>query len=79
MTGPPEELKQTCWVYLVDDEADIRTSLSRALGLRGYQVKAAGSAQEFLSEYDGSAPGCLVLDYGLPGMNGEESFQLLIA
>ena len=35
-------------VFLVDDDADIRGSLSRALGLRGYEVKSFSSAQQFL-------------------------------
>lgn len=59
-------------VFLVDDDADIRTSLSRALGLRGYQVDAFESAQAFLGAYDPGVPGCLVLDYGMPDMDGLE-------
>ncbi|MGC9418007.1 MAG: response regulator transcription factor [Rhodovulum sp.] len=57
-------------VFLVDDDADIRTSLSRALGLRGYQVRTFASAEDFLAAYDGSASGCLILDYGMPRMDG---------
>ena len=57
-------------VFLVDDDEIIRASLSRALGLRGYQVKAFASAQEFLADYDGATSGCLILDYGMPQMNG---------
>ncbi|ABV94301.1 response regulator protein [Dinoroseobacter shibae DFL 12 = DSM 16493] len=65
------ELQEPC-VFLVDDDADIRASLSRALGLRGYTVKTFASAHEFLGTYDGSASGCLILDYGMPTMNGLE-------
>lgn len=57
-------------VFLVDDDADIRGSLSRALGLRGYTVKPFASAQEFLDTYDAGDTGCLILDFGMPGMNG---------
>lgn len=64
-------------VFLVDDDADIRTSLSRALGLRGYRIKAFASAQGFLEAYDGSEPGCLILDYGMPKMNGLQLQQHL--
>lgn len=46
------ELQEPC-VFLVDDDADIRASLSRALGLRGYTVKTFASAHEFLGTYDG--------------------------
>lgn len=63
--------KEPC-VFLVDDDADIRASLSRALSLRGYQVHAYASAADFLESYDGQTPGCLILDYGMPQMNGLE-------
>lgn len=59
-------------VFLVDDDADIRESLSRALGLRGYKVLSFASAQDFLQAYDRSLSGCLLLDYGMPDMNGLE-------
>ncbi|WP_435312528.1 response regulator transcription factor [Primorskyibacter sedentarius] len=57
-------------VFLVDDDANIRSSLARALGLRGYEVKAFESAQAFLDAYDGESSGCLILDYGMPEMDG---------
>ena len=65
-------------VFLVDDDSDIRTSLSRALKKRGFAVEAFASADEFLSLYDASRAGCLVLDYGMPGMNGLELQQTLL-
>ena len=58
------------FVFLVDDDANIRSSLSRALGLRGYSVVAFASAKEFLEYYDDRVSGCLILDYGMPDMNG---------
>lgn len=57
-------------VFLVDDDADIRASLSRALGLRKYEVQTFASAAHFLESYDPSVSGCLLLDYGMPKMNG---------
>ena len=59
-------------VFVVDDDEGIRTSLSRALGKRGYEVEAHASAKSFLDSHDASKPGCLVLDYGMPDMNGLE-------
>lgn len=58
------------FVFLVDDDADIRGALSRALGLRGYRVKPFASAQAFLEYYQTGVWGCLILDYGMPEMNG---------
>jgi len=57
-------------VFLVDDDADIRASLSRALGLRGYAVQSFASARAFLDSYEDHSSGCLILDYGMPEMDG---------
>lgn len=65
-------------VFLVDDDEAIRKSLTRALSKRDFEVKSFGSADEFLNAYDNSQIGCLILDYGLPGMNGLELQKLLL-
>ena len=57
-------------VFVVDDDQDIRTSLARALELRGFTVEVYESALAFLAAYDESVIGCVVLDYGMPGMSG---------
>lgn len=65
-------------IYVVDDDAAIRLSLERGLTARGMTVRAHASALSFLEEYDGASSGCLILDYGMPGMNGLELQQRLI-
>lgn len=57
-------------VFLVDDEEEVRGTLSRALEIRDYNVEAFPSAETFLCADVANRPGCLVLDYGMPGMNG---------
>ncbi len=57
-------------VFLIDDDDRIRASLARALRKRDFAVQCFASAEEFLEAYDPSQPGCLVLDYGMPGLNG---------
>jgi FixJ family two-component response regulator len=59
-------------VFLVDDDSRIRTSLARALKMRGFKVETFPSAEAFLQSYDPAQPGCLILDYGMPGLNGLE-------
>lgn len=66
-------------VFIVDDDEDIRKSLVRALEWRGYAVESHASAQSFLDAYDMRRPGCLILDYGMPDMNGLELQQRLNA
>jgi len=65
-------LRTTSIVFLVDDDEAIRSTLSRALIKRGFEVRTFETAQAFLETYDPSEPGCLVLDYGMPGLNGLE-------
>ena len=57
-------------VFLIDDDDRIRMSLARALTKRGFRVDSFSSAESFLEAYDPTQAGCLVLDYGMPGLNG---------
>ena len=59
-------------VFVVDDDEGIRVSLERALKMRAYRDQTFGSARAFLEEYRAGQNGCLVLDYGMPDMNGLE-------
>ena len=65
-----KELSQT--VFVVDDDDAVRNSLRLLLKSAGIATEVAASAQEFLSSYDTSHPGCLVLDVRMPGMSGLE-------
>jgi len=66
-------------VFIIDDDVDIRTSLSRALIKRGFQVQTYESAQAFLDNSNPDQLGCIILDYGMPDMNGLELQEKLIA
>ncbi len=68
----PSQTHGASIVFLVDDDEAIRTTLSRALSKRGFVVRTYETAQGFLDDYTGNEPGCLVLDYGMPGLNGLE-------
>ncbi len=59
-------------VFIVDDDDDVRIALSRSLGKRGMKVAHFPDAQSFLDQVDADAAGCLILDYGMPGMDGLE-------
>lgn len=65
-------------IYIIDDEEDIRTSLTRSLTKRGYKVESFSSADSFLETYNRTISGCLLLDYGMPEMNGLELQNKLI-
>jgi len=66
-------------VFLVDDDARVIKALSRLMSLKGYQVRAYTSPQEFLSNHDAAVPGCAVLDVSMPGLNGLDLQQALTA
>src|SRR5260370_26699303 len=59
-------------VFVVDDYAPGRRSISRLLRTAGFTVTAFASAKEFLAQYDRETPGCLVLDRAMPAVSGLE-------
>jgi FixJ family two-component response regulator len=59
-------------VFVVDDYAPGRRSISRLLRAAGFAVTAFASAKEFLAQYDPETLGCLVLDLAMPEVSGLE-------
>lgn len=59
-------------VYVVDDDASVRASLSLLVESEGWQPEAYASAREFLSRPRIIAPSCLLLDLNLPEVSGLE-------
>lgn len=58
-------------VLLVDDEADIRHTVSRLLDEAGYVVRSAANSSEALAAVQaGFVPDALLADYAMPGDNG---------
>ncbi len=57
-------------VFVVDDDVSVRESLELLIRCAGWQAETFASAQEFLSRPRVLAPSCLVLDVGLPDLNG---------
>ena len=64
-------------VFVVDDYAPGRKSISRLLRTAGFAVTAFESAEEFLAQYDPETPGCLVLDLAMPEVSGLELQTIL--
>jgi|SRR5687767_1227312 len=54
-------------VFVVDDDASVRKSLSRVISEAGYRVQAFASPREFLARGPEPGPSCLVLDVRMPG------------
>ena len=66
MIQPPT----TSIVFIIDDDADVRASIAGLLKSVGLRSETFGTPQEFLQRKRADVPGCLVLDFRLPGMNG---------
>jgi two-component system response regulator FixJ len=64
-------------VMVVDDDTGVRNAMRSLLKSVGLVSQLFGSAQEFLSTYNPSQPGCLLLDIRMPGMSGLELQQEL--
>lgn len=69
---------QAC-VSVVDDDALVRKSVGRLLQSAGYSVRTFSSGQDFLACYSEGAPGCVVIDLSMPGLNGLELQRMLAA
>ena len=64
-------------VLVVDDEPAVRDALRRALGLRGYQVELAAHGREALEAVAMRDPDVVVLDIGMPELDGLEVCRIL--
>ncbi len=64
-------------VYIIEDDADGRLATQMLLELSGWKVTAFVSAEEFLAAFADLQPGCLLIDYRMPGMSGMQLVQLL--
>ncbi len=59
-------------ILVVDDELQIRKALSVNLTARGYEVDTASSGEEALAQAAAHHPDLVLLDIGLPGIDGIE-------
>jgi len=59
-------------VLVVDDDRAVREALRRALTLAGYEVQLAGDGEQALEAVVQVVPDAVVLDVGMPGLDGLE-------
>lgn len=69
--GPPPHL------LIVEDDGSLAAGLARALGLEGYKVEHLDTGEKALSRMIDAAFDLLVLDIGLPGIDGFEVLRRL--
>lgn len=77
MKESPSPLKAI--IYIVDDDPLIRQSLTRMFRSLGMDSLAFADPREFLNHTREDLPGCLILDFQMPGQNGIELQQELVS
>lgn len=64
-------------VFVVDDDANVRTSIQGLLKSAGLRSECFETAEQFLQRKPSQGPSCLILDVSLPGMSGLDFQQQL--
>jgi CheY-like chemotaxis protein len=64
-------------IVVVDDVVDVADALSMQLSLDGYSVATAYDADDAIRRIEGHQPQCVLLDIGMPGIDGYELATLL--
>lgn len=60
----------TAMVYIVDDDRDVRSSISFMLGTSGMRSRPFASGTDFIDSLDHLEPGSILLDVRMPDIDG---------
>lgn len=64
-------------ILLVEDDASVRAAMIRALADLRYKVHAVGTAVDALRETAGQNPDLVILDLGLPDIDGASALRMI--
>jgi CheY-like chemotaxis protein len=67
------------YILAIDDDADVRELVSRALRKHGHDVQTAANAIEALQKIDAELPSLVLLDLTMPVIDGFEILERLRA
>ena len=65
-------------IRIVDDDEPFADAICFLLLSKGLRAVVHASAEKFLEQDDPSVPGCLILDYQMPELNGIETQRKLL-
>ncbi len=74
-----EERKPAGEVFVVDDDAAVRATLSAVLSMEGFQVTGFADGASFLAAARERTPACVILDVYMPGRSGLDILKELNA
>lgn len=63
--------------YIIDDERLLRSLIRQSLAGCCTQVEEFASAESFLQGHSERPPGCIIVDIGLPGIDGLDLLELI--
>ncbi|WP_114966383.1 sigma-54-dependent transcriptional regulator [Alkalilacustris brevis] len=66
-------------VAIIDDEQDMRQSISQWLALSGFETECYASAEEALKSVSADFPGVVISDIKMPGMGGMTLLRRLLS
>ena len=75
----PQEKDNQALVAIVDDDQSFREALDSLLRLIGFRTVIFASARDFLGSPQFPDVSCVILDISMPGMDGLELQQHLVA
>ena len=72
--------RDTPHLLIVDDESDLRESLTLLLSIEGFRVSEAGDGQRAIDALErGLRPDMLLLDQRMPGLTGVQTLEAIRA
>lgn len=77
MQAPDDLSANAVTIMVVEDNEPSRDALSRRLARRGYRVVQAVDGQQGVSAARSVRPNIILMDLGLPGIDGWEATRLL--
>ncbi len=63
--------------HIICDDGPLRSALAQASGEHAFSIKDYSKVAEFIAEYDGRRPGCVVVYLPLPNTSGADALHAL--